>query len=252
MSELTEEKHLKTLDRVFDRLKKAGLRVRRDECEFMIDSVTYLGHQIDPDGLHPLSDKVQAVKAELKAYLGLLTYYGKFLPDLSTVLAPLYKLLRKDTRWHWAEEEMQAFQASKDLLTSSCLLVHFDSQLKLILACDASSYGVGAVLAHQMPDGSELPIGYASRKLSKSEKNYSQLEKEALACVFSVRRFHSYLFGHHFELYTDHQPLLALLNEHQPTLPQASARVCHWAYSSPLTSTHRGFRIHVLMLTQIR
>ena len=176
---------------MFDRLEKAGLRVRRDKYEFMVNSVTYLGHQIDPDGLHPLSDKVQAVKdapsprnvQELKAYLGLLTYYGKFLPDLSTVLAPLYKLLRKDTRWRWAEEEKQAFQASKDLLTSSRLLVHFDPQLKLILACDASSYGVGAVLAHQMPDGSEQPIGYLSRTLSKSEKNYSQLEKEALACI---------------------------------------------------------------------
>ena len=92
---------------MFDRLEKAGLRVRRDKCKFMVDSVTYLGHQIDPKGLHPLSDKVQAVKDspsprnvyELKAHLGLLTYYDKFLPDLSTVLAPLYKLLRKDTRW---------------------------------------------------------------------------------------------------------------------------------------------------------
>ena len=115
------------------------------------------------------------------------------------------------------------------MLTSSRLLVHFDPQLKLILASDASAYGVGAVLAHQLPDGSEQPIGYASRTLSESEKNYSQLEKEALACVFGVRRFHSYLFGHHFELYTDHQPLLALLNEHRPTSPQASARVRRWA-----------------------
>ena len=237
VSGATEAEHLQTLDQVFDRLEKAGLRVREDKCEFMVKSVSYLGHQIDAKGLHPLSDKVQAVKdspspqsvQELKAYLGLLSYYSKFLPDLSTVLAPLYRLLRKDTSWRWTKEEMKAFQASKDLLTSSPLLVHFDPQLKLILACDASAYGVGAVLAHQMPDGSEQPIGYASRTLTNAEKNYSQLEKEGLACVFGVRRFHSYLFGHPFELWTDHQPLLALLKENRSTTPQASARIQRWA-----------------------
>ena len=153
----------------------------------------------------------------------------KFLPDLLTVLTPLYKLLRKGAPWKWGKEEKQAFQTSEDLLTSSSLLVHFDPQLNLILACDASAYGVGAVLAHKIPDGTEQPIGYVSRTLSESEKNYSQLEKEALACVFGVRQFYSYLFGHHFELFTDHQPLLALLNEHRPTSPQASARVRRWA-----------------------
>ena len=235
VSGATEAEHLQTLDQVFDRLEKAELRVREDKCEFMVKSVSYLGHQIDAKGLHPLSDKVQAVKdapspqsvQELKAYLGLLSYYSKFLPDLSMVLAPLYRLLRKDTSWRWTKEEMKAFQASKDLLTSSPLLVHFDPQLKLILACDASAYGVGAVLAHQMPDGSEQPIGYASR--TDAEKNYSQLEKEGLACVFGVRRFHSYLFGHPFELWTDHQPLLALLKENRSTTPQASARIQRWA-----------------------
>ena len=261
VSGTTEKEHLKTLDQVFDRLERAGLRVHRDKCEFMVDSITYLGHQIDADGLHPLSDKVQAVKdapsprnvQELKAYLGLLTYYGKFLPDLSTVLAPLYKLLRKGAPWKWGKEEKQAFQTSKDLLTSSSLLVHFDPQLKLILACDASAYGVGAVLAHKMPDGTEQPIGYASRTLSESEKNYSQLEKEALACVFGVRRFHSYLFGHHFELFTDHQPLLVLLNEHQSTSPQASAHVYQWAlllltyeYTLQFRNTHAHANVDVL------
>ena len=237
VSGATEAEHLQTLDQVFDHLEKAGLHVREDKCKFMVKSVSYLGHQIDAEGLHPLSDKVQAVRdapspqsiQELKVYLGLLSYYSKFLPDLSTVLAPLYRLLRKDTFWRWTKEEMKAFQASKDLQTSSPLLVHFDPQLKLIFACDALAYGVGAMLAHQMLDGSEQPIGYASRTLTNAEKIYSQLEKEGLACVFGVRRFHSYLFGHPFELWTDHQQLLALLKENQSTTPQASARIQRWA-----------------------
>ena len=87
-----------------------------------------------------------------------------------------------------------AFQASKDLLTSSKLLVHFNPgpQLPLLLACDVSAYGIGAVLAHRMPDGSEQPIGYVSRTLNSAERNYSQLEKEGLLCIFGIKRFYSY------------------------------------------------------------
>ena len=121
------------------------------------------------------------------------------------------------------------YASSKKLLTSSRLLVHYNSKLPLTLACDASAYGIGAVLAHKLPDGSERPIGYTSRTLNKSERNYSQLEKEGLACVFGVKRFYSYVFGHHFELITDHKPLLGLLGEYTPTFPQASARIRRWS-----------------------
>ena len=91
------------------------------------------------------------------------------------MLAPLDELLRKETRWHWGKEQMQAFQKSKEFLKSSRLLVHFDSQKELTLACDTSQYGLGAVLSHQMDDGSERPIAYASRTLSNAERNYSNI-----------------------------------------------------------------------------
>lgn len=232
-----EEEHLKTLSLVLDRLEKAGFRARRSKCQFMVQLVSYLGHLIDQFGLHPLQEKVKAVKeapspknvSELKSYLGLLTYYSKFLPNMADVLAPLYKLLRKDIQWQWTDTEEKAFQASKDLLTSDSLLVHFNPDLDLLLMCDASSYGIGTVIAHRMPDGSERPIGFASRTLSAAQRNYSQLEREALALVFGVKRFHSFLFGHHFELVTDHQPLLALLHEHRPTSAQASACIRRWS-----------------------
>ena len=102
------------------------------------------------------------------------------------------------------------------MLTSSKLLTHFDTSLPLVLACNASVYGIGAVLAHRMEDGSAKPLEYVSGTLTKAEKNYSQLEKEGLACVFGIRRFHSYLFGHRLELITDRKPLLGLLKEDHP------------------------------------
>ena len=119
----TEEEHLKRLEDVLTRLERAGLRAQKSKCQFMKASVTFLGHRVDADGIHPLPEKVEAVvKAptprnlkELKSFLGLLSYYSKFLPNLSSVLAPLYCLLRKDARWKWSVEEEKAFQCSKEL-----------------------------------------------------------------------------------------------------------------------------------------
>lgn len=107
-----EAAHLQSLEEVLKRLMTAGLRVKKNKCKFMVSSVAYLGHVIDAQGLHPLPDKVEAILQapsprnvmELKSYLGLLTYYGKFLPDLSTCLAPLYRLLSKDVRWKWSNQ----------------------------------------------------------------------------------------------------------------------------------------------------
>ena len=131
LSSATESEHLQLIDQVLGCLEKAGLRARKEKCQFFVPSVTYLGHKIDAEGLHPLLDKVQAIQEaptptnvqELKAYLGLLTYYSKFLPNMATVLSPLYQLLQKDTKWQWTANGRKAFLASKDLLTSSSLLI---------------------------------------------------------------------------------------------------------------------------------
>lgn len=176
-----DQDHLQTLDRVLQRLEEVGLRLKRSKCSFMEKEVTFLGHRVDATGLHPVPEKVKAVQdaptpttvTELKSYLGLLNYYNKFLPNLSTLLAPMHKLLRKDEPWCWRAERKRAFKLSKELLQSSKVLVHYDETKELILSCDTSPYGVGAVLSHRMPEGGEKPIGFVSRTLSPAEKNYS-------------------------------------------------------------------------------
>ena len=172
----TEQEHIATLRKVLQCLETAGLRLNKGKCEFFNTSVTYLGHRIDKDGLHPTMDKVEAVRnaprptdlKTLRAWLGIVNYYGRFLQNLSSDLAPLYNLLKKGVDWSWAEGQEAAFIKVKEALQSDALLVHFDPKKPILLACDASPYGCGAVLSHRMPDGTERPIAYASRSHESS------------------------------------------------------------------------------------
>ena len=136
----------------------------------------------------------------------------------------------------------KAFQQTKRCLMSSLVLVHFNPKLNVVLATDASAYGLGAVLSHQMPNGEERPIAFASRTMSPAECNYSQLEKEALSIIFGIKKFHQYLFGRQFTLLTDHKPLVTILGPKSciPTL--AAARLQRWAILLSAYSFHIGFR----------
>ena len=233
----TEEEHLRNLDDVLTCLEKANIRLKREKCQFLLPSVEYLDHRISAQGLQPTMEKVKAIQnaptphnvSQLKSFLGLLNYYCKFLPDMSSKLAPLYKLLHKNTKWCWSTEQEEAFQRAKASLTSDCLLVHYDPTKELVLACDASPYGVGAVLSHRLENGLDKPIAFASRSLAPAEKKYSQLDKEALAIIFGVKRFLQYLFGRHFTILSDHKPLQHIFNERSATPPLASARIQRWA-----------------------
>ena len=122
-----------------------------------------------------------------------------------------------------------AFQKAKQQLLSSNVLVHCDSILPIVLAGDASAYGVGAVISHIMPDGKEHPIAFASRTLSSSEHNYSQIEKEALSLIYGIRKFHNYLYGRKFILETDHKPLTAIFSSKKGIPVMGAARLQRWA-----------------------
>ena len=229
--------HLTNLAVVLERLESAGTRLKREKCAFMIPEVEYLGHSISAKGIQPVSAKVRAIRdaprpqdiSQLRSFLGMLNYYGKFLPNLAALLRPLYDLLQSATTWTWGNSQEQAFCKAKELLSSAPLLTHYDPEKPLVLSCDASPYGVGAVLSHRMEDHSEQPVAYASCTLSSAERKYAQLDKEALSIVFGVKHFHQYLYGRKLIILSDHKPLQYLLGETRGIPPMASARIQRWA-----------------------
>ena len=233
----TQQEHLDNVQKVLQRLEQYGICARKSKCAFMRQAVEYLGHRIDADGLHTLDSKVAAIQQapsprdvqELRSFLGLVHYYGKFLPKLSTLLHPLNNLLKSDSKWEWTEECERAFVQTKKLLASAPVLAHYDPDLPIRLAGDASAYGIGAVISHVFPDGTERPVAYTSRTLTATERNYAQLEKEALALIYGVQKFHQYLYGRQFVLVTDHKPLTTILGHKRGIPPLAAARLQRWA-----------------------
>ena len=148
---------------------------------------------------------------------------------MANTLAPLYSLLQKATQWSWGKPQQSAFQEAKKQLTFEKLLIHCDPSKELLLSCDASPYGIGAVLSHRMQDGTDQPIAFASRSLSKAEKGYAHLDKEGLAIVYGVKKFHQYLYDRKFTMTSDHKPLEHIFSSTRPTPSLASARIQRWA-----------------------
>ena len=190
-------------------------RAHSAKTRFFDAKTEYCGHAVSADGLHKLLAKVDAIRdapqptnvSQLRSFLCLVNYYARFLPNLSTTLHLLNRLLQHNTFWHWTEACTAAFDEVKRQIGSDLVLTHFHPDLPLHVASDASPYGLGAVLSRSMPDGTERPIAFDSRTLNTAEQNYSQIDKDTLGIVWSLRKFHTYLHGRRFTIITDHQPL---------------------------------------------
>lgn len=161
-------------------------------------SIVYLGHKISNRGIEPLQKKIQAIlemprpsnTPEVQAYLGHVNFYRKFLPNLSETLEPIHHLLQKGVPFQWGKEQEIAFSEVKSLIQSAGVLTHYYPNRESVVTCDAYPKGVGAVLYHIMPHGTERPVVMAIRSFSPAEKNYSQIYREALALTFAVKKFH--------------------------------------------------------------
>ena len=228
-----EDEHFNILNQVLECLDKNNLTINPKKCAFFQESITFCGHQIDKEGLHKTLDKIQAVReaprpckvTELRSFLGLVNYYNRFLPNLSTKLTPLYALLQKHTTWKWSTKCQEAFEEVKALITSEQVLTHFNPELPLTLACDASPYGLGAVLSHTISKGVARPIAFASRTLIATEQKYAQIDKEGTALIWGIKHFHQCLYGKRFTLITDHQPLTAIFNPEKGVSTTTAARL---------------------------
>ena len=193
------EEHLRNLAQVFDRLREAGLKLKAEKCKFGAGEVIYLGYQVSREGLVPTQDKIRAVKEypmptdvkSLRSFLGLASYYRRFVPCFSSVASPLHALTRKDVCFEWSLACESAFRQLKEHLCSAPVLAFPDFSRGFILETDASGIDLGSVLAQRQEDGTTRPIAYASRTLQTREQNYGVTELEALALVWSVKHFTS-------------------------------------------------------------
>ncbi|XP_053690842.1 uncharacterized protein K02A2.6-like [Sabethes cyaneus] len=214
----TQDDHDRNLKAVLQRIQEFGFTIRAEKCSFGKQQVRYLGYIIDRCGLRPDPAKIQAIVSlpaptdvsGVRSFLGAINFYGKFVPNMRQLRYPLDNLLKNETKFRWSTECQQAFERFKQILSSDLLLTHYDPKQEIIVSADASSIGLGATLSHKFPDGSIKVVQHASRALTKAEQNYSQPDREGLAIIFAVTKFHKMIFGRHFRLQTDHAPLLRI------------------------------------------
>ena len=229
----TFEEHLYWLSKVIGRIRDANLKINAGKCEFCCSQVRYLGFlvnesglQVDPEKTAPILEypTPRSVK-ELRRFLGMASWYRKFIPNYATLSSPLTLLLKKKERWRWTGDQFLAFEQIRACLTSAPVLSCPNFDIPFELQTDASNTGLGAVLC-QTVDGVEHVVSYASRTLSDAEKNYSTTEKECLAVIWAIQKFRAYLEGYHFTVVTDHSCLRWLHNLKNPT-----GRLARWALS---------------------
>ena len=233
----TQDEHLRVLNTIISRLENQGYRCKPEKSEFMQDSVIYLGHTVNKDGIKPVKSKVEDLLKmkvpksvdELVSFLGGVNYYRRYIANMSQIIAPLDELRKKGVKWKWGKEQQKSWEKLRNMLSSETVLTLYNPNLPLKLDTDASSHGLGAVLSHVMPDGTERPVEYISRTLTSAEKNYSQIDKEATAIVWGVKRFHLYLYGRKFKLVTDNQPLVHIFNKNKQLSVMTAARLTRWS-----------------------
>ena len=234
ISSKTKELHREHLNQVFAQIREFGIKVKEAKCDFCMNKIKYLGHIIDKDGRRLDPERATAIKdipapgnVTLQSFLGLAKYYQSFIKKFARSPNPA-KLLKKDKKWRWTPECQTVFDQIKNALTYDHFLTHYDPKREIIVASDASSYGVGACILYKIPDGTKKPIAHASRTLLLTEKHYSQIEKGILGIIFVVTKFHRILHGRFFTLQTDHKPLITIFGSKKGLPTYTANRPLRW------------------------
>lgn len=215
-----------------DRLNASGVVLNREKCKFRITEFEFLGYRINAKGILPSVTKQNAVatfrrpsnSSEVRSFLGLANYMGKFVPNLATIDEPLRNLMRKGSKFHWGEKEEEVFNEIKASISNASCLGFFKPEDETSVMADASPHALGAVLIQTNDMEESRVVCFASKSLTDTERRYCQTEKEALALVWSVEWFQNYLIGREFNLLTDCKALTFLFS---PT-SRPCARIERW------------------------
>ena len=219
----TVKSHLQRLGLVLSRLKAAGLKLKPSKCDLLRRRVPFLGHIVSATGIEVDPEKIRKVRewpapanlTQLRSFVGLCAYYRRFVPNFSSLCKPLFKLTEKGEPFFWGGPQQHAMDKMKELLTTAPILGYPRTGDPFILDCDASNFGLGAVLS-QVQNDQEKVIAYASQSLSKAQRNYCTTRRELLAIITFVKQFHHYLYGGRFLVRTDHAALYWLLRKKDP------------------------------------
>ncbi|XP_055621859.1 uncharacterized protein K02A2.6-like [Toxorhynchites rutilus septentrionalis] len=211
----SKAEHDRCLQALLDRFKSFDILLNLEKCRFSVKKLEFLGHELSINGIRPTDSRIQAVQqfrspmsvAELRSFLGLITYVGRFLPNLASKTDTLRNLLREGVSFIWKEEHQTAFEAIKSEIANVGFLGYLDPKDTSILVTDASPTGLGAVLLQENQKREKRIIAFASKSLTDLEKKYFQTEREALALVWAIEKFRLYLLGTNFKLITDCKPL---------------------------------------------
>ena len=246
------EEHLQNFSEVLDRFRTSGLKLKPSKCQFFRTEVTYLGHCINADGLKPDPTNVAKVMEwptpkcvrDVRSFLGLASYYRRFIPHFSQVASPLNQLTQKNTPFVWSDSCEEAFKLLKSSLISPPLLSYPNFDEEFLVATDASNDAVGAVLS-QVQGGKEKVIAYQSSTLTPTQRKWSTYDRELWAIVSAVRHFRHYLRSRHFTVLTDHKPLLSYGKI--PIQDDSTGRRARWMvelHSYSFSIVHRKGRSH--------
>lgn len=225
------ETHLELLRKVFDRLLSAGFTLNREKCHFCRPEITYLGYVVDKHGLHVDPRKVEAIlnvpiprnAKDVRSFVGMASWYRRFVPNFATIIAPLCELTKKNTKFLFTAQCEEAFNSIKQHLVSAPILTCPDFRRPFTLQTDASAFGIGAVLTQEFEDGEKV-IAFLSRSLTRQERAYTTTERECLAVIWAMEKLRPYLDGLRFTVITDHHSLLWLDRLKNPT-----GRLARWA-----------------------
>ena len=213
---------------LLDRARACGLKLNWNKLKLHAESLSYMGHTLSARGLQADTGKIAAIEkmpppGDVKAVqrlLGMSTFLSRYVPTFSEITAPIRALLNSKNEFLWTQIHDEAFKKLKSLLTSNTVLQFYDANKPVTLQCDSSQFALGAVMLQ-----ANKPVAYASRALSKSEESWAQIEKELLAILFALQRFHTYVYARRVTIVSDHKPLLSIVSKCLTSAPRRLQRM---------------------------